>query len=171
MTVPRKIHYGSKWRRDQDAAYWIKLKKAQDLELQFWQTKSNATLVHNPVLLECIFKFVAKMDKKYHPRLPFAVAGKVQQQQQQQQVRHSFGWSNAIWVYMVRPTQQIINEIQDRFSQLCRPQWKVVIQSRGMKYGPQPWQEMHKRAKDALRGAMKNGKKRDEEWTILDRWS
>ena len=39
-----------------------------------------------------------------------------------------------------------------------------------MKYGPQSWQEMHKRAKDALQGAMKNGKNRDKEWTILDRW-
>ena len=71
---------------------------------------------------------------------------------------------------MVRPTQQTINEIQDRFQKLCRPQWKVVIQSRGMKDSPQPWQEMQKGAKDALRGAVKNVKKRDEEWTILDRW-
>ena len=71
---------------------------------------------------------------------------------------------------MARPAQQIINEIEDRFQKLCGPQWKAVVQSRGMKKSPQLWQEMHKRAKDALRGAMKNGKKRDEEWTILDRW-
>ena len=72
--------------------------------------------------------------------------------------------------YMKQPTQQIINEIQDRFQKLCGPQWKAVIQSRAMKCSPQPWQDMHKRAKDALRGAMKNGKKRDDGWTILDRW-
>ena len=30
--------------------------------------------------------------------------------------------------YVVGPTQQIINEIKDRFETLCRPQWKVVLQ-------------------------------------------
>ena len=86
MTVPRKFHYCSRWRHDQDAVYWRNLKKAQDLVLQFWQTKSNAVIVHDPVLPECIFKVIARVDKKCstrdclhrcpHPRLPFAVAGK-----------------------------------------------------------------------------------------------
>ena len=60
MTVPRKFHYCSKWRHDQDAVHWVKLKKAQYLRLHFWQTKSNAIIGHNPVPPECIFQVIAR---------------------------------------------------------------------------------------------------------------
>ena len=101
MTVPRKFHYCSKWRHDQDAVYWIKLKKAQDLGLQFWQTKSNAFIVHHPVPPECIFEVIARMDKNVFyerlstprpaPKVTLRSCWQVQQQQQQQQAGHSFG--------------------------------------------------------------------------------
>ena len=102
MTVPRKFHYCRKWRHNQDAIYWIKLKKAQDLVLYFWQTKSNAIIVHDPVPPESIFEVISRMDKKvFYERLSAPrPAPKVtlrsswhvqQQQQQQQQAGHSFG--------------------------------------------------------------------------------
>ena len=62
--VPRKFHYCSKWRHDQDAAYWIKLKRAQDWGLQFWQTRSYAILVHNPMHLNASLRLLPEMDKK-----------------------------------------------------------------------------------------------------------
>ena len=36
---PRKIHHQSKWKYSQDAVYWIRLAKAQEKGLTFWQTK------------------------------------------------------------------------------------------------------------------------------------
>ena len=38
---PRKVHHHSHWRNDQNAVYWVELSRAQDLRLQFGQTKSN----------------------------------------------------------------------------------------------------------------------------------
>ena len=38
-TVPQKVQYHSHWKRNQDVVYWRKYSKAQDLGLQFWQTK------------------------------------------------------------------------------------------------------------------------------------
>ena len=41
-----------------------------------------------------------------------------------------------------------------------------------MKHGHQTRQEMHRRAKDHLKGAMKHGRTRPEEWTtIFERWN
>ena len=34
-TFPQKVHYHRHWKRNQDAAYWIKLSRAQDQGLQF----------------------------------------------------------------------------------------------------------------------------------------
>ena len=63
LTVPGKFHYCSKWRHDQDAVFWINLEETQDLQLEFWQTKSNAIVVllctikcHHKVFLKVIAK-------------------------------------------------------------------------------------------------------------------
>ena len=45
-TFAQIVHYHSSWKRDQDAVYWVKLSRAQDQELQFWQTKSHASRLH-----------------------------------------------------------------------------------------------------------------------------
>ena len=44
LSKPRKVQYKSKWRVTQDAIYWINLRKAQDQELTFWQTRSHAII-------------------------------------------------------------------------------------------------------------------------------
>ena len=90
LTVPRKFHC-SKWRHDQDTVLWIKLEEAQDLGLQFWQTKSNAIVVYNPVPPQCICKVVAKMNLRAifervpEPQPPPNVILKSHWQVQQQQ--------------------------------------------------------------------------------------
>ena len=55
-TIPQKVHYHSNWKRDQDAVHWIKLSRAQDQGLRFWQTKSHAIIVHNPMPADCIYR-------------------------------------------------------------------------------------------------------------------
>ena len=73
--------------------------------------------------------------------------------------------------YGNRPTQEFLQEIEERCRRPCRPQWKVRFCSRGMKHGLQPWQETHKRAREHPRGVRKRGRKRQEEWTtIRERW-
>ena len=54
------MHCHSNWKRNQDAVYWVKLSRAQDQGLPSWQTKSHATIVHNPVLADCIFKVISQ---------------------------------------------------------------------------------------------------------------
>ena len=45
-TIPQKVHFHSRWRRKQNAVYWVKMSRAQDQGLQFWQTKSYAIIAH-----------------------------------------------------------------------------------------------------------------------------
>ena len=45
----KKRHYHSHWKRNKDAVCLVKLSRAQDQEMQFWQTKSYAIIVHSPV--------------------------------------------------------------------------------------------------------------------------
>ena len=48
--ISQKVHHHSYWKRNRDAAYWIKLSRAQDQGLQFWQTKSFSIITHDSVL-------------------------------------------------------------------------------------------------------------------------
>ena len=50
----------SHWKRNQDAVYWIKLSRAQDQGLQFWQTKSLAVIVNDPVPADCIYRVISQ---------------------------------------------------------------------------------------------------------------
>ena len=60
FTMPRKVHYHSIWKHDQDAVCWVKLSRAQDQGLRFWQTKSSAIIVHNLVPAKCIHKVISQ---------------------------------------------------------------------------------------------------------------
>ena len=59
ISKPRKGHYHSNWRHNQDAVYWVKLSRAQDQWLQFWQTRSNAIIVHDLVPANYIFRAIS----------------------------------------------------------------------------------------------------------------
>ena len=55
---PRKVHHHSRWGNDQNTVYCVELSRAQDLRLQFGQTKSNAIIVHQSVPYRCIDRVV-----------------------------------------------------------------------------------------------------------------
>ena len=58
-----QVQYHSMWKPRQDAVYWINLARAQEKGLQFWQTRSRATFVHNAVLADCICKVISQKKK------------------------------------------------------------------------------------------------------------
>ena len=59
-TIPQKVHDHKNWKRDQDTVHWMKLSRAQDWGLQFWQTKSSAIITRNPVPGGCIFRVMSE---------------------------------------------------------------------------------------------------------------
>ena len=60
----RKGHYHSIWRHNQDAANWVKLSRAQDQWLQFWQTRSNAIIVHDLEPANYIYRAISRNGKR-----------------------------------------------------------------------------------------------------------
>ena len=50
------MHCNSTWKPHQDAVHWIHLARAQEKGLQFWQTRSHATVVGDSVLADGIDK-------------------------------------------------------------------------------------------------------------------
>ena len=71
LSIPRKVHYQSNWKHDQDAVCWVKLSRAQDQGLRFWQTTSHAMIVHNLVPADCIYRVMSqKGDRTLPERLP-----------------------------------------------------------------------------------------------------
>ena len=91
FTIPRKVHYHRSWKHDQDAVHWVKLSRAQDQGLRFWQTKSSAIIVRNPLLTDCICGAISQSgDRTLFERLstarpaPKVTLGSNWQSQQQQ---------------------------------------------------------------------------------------
>ena len=78
LTIPRKVHYHSNWKHDQETVYCVKLSRAQDQGLRFWQTKSGAIIVHNPVPADCIYRVTSQNgDRTLFKRLSTRPAPKV----------------------------------------------------------------------------------------------
>ena len=68
----KKVRYHSNWKRNQDAVYCVKLSRAQDQGFRFWQTKSRAIIVHNPVPADCIYRVISqKGDRTLSNDVPF----------------------------------------------------------------------------------------------------
>ena len=53
-TFRKKVPYVTRWKPYQDAVFWIRLSKAQDQGLEFWQTKSFAIMTHATIPGDCI---------------------------------------------------------------------------------------------------------------------
>ena len=61
---PRKVHYQSHWRPEQDAEYRIHLSTAQDAGLEYGQTSSHEIITYQSVPKECVVKVVSNSGKR-----------------------------------------------------------------------------------------------------------
>ena len=66
LSKRRKVHCHSKWKSRQDAVCWINVARAQEKGLQFWQTRSHATIVYNSVPPDCIYKVKCQKGKELY---------------------------------------------------------------------------------------------------------
>ena len=72
VTKPRIAVYKHKWKIHQNTVYWCNLMVAQSKGLQFYQTRSNAIILHNTLPAMCIEKVVIRKSgeelysKTYH---------------------------------------------------------------------------------------------------------
>ena len=53
-TVPQKVLYVTRWKHDQNAVHCVRLSRAQDQGLEFWQTKSFAIMTYALIPGDCI---------------------------------------------------------------------------------------------------------------------
>ena len=68
---------------------------------------------------------------------------------------------------LLRPNESTLDRIRAAFEALKAPYYRTApIISRGKKFGHNPWQQDHHRARDALKGATK----KDKYTPIWDRW-
>ena len=58
LTKPRLALYKQKWKRHQDTVYWVDIQLAQRKGLKFYQTRSNAIILHDTLPAYCISKVV-----------------------------------------------------------------------------------------------------------------
>ena len=54
LTVPQKGPSITSWKPTQNAVFWVRLSEAEDLGLEFWQTKSFAIMTYATIPGECI---------------------------------------------------------------------------------------------------------------------
>ena len=58
LTKPRLALYKQKWKKHQDAVYWVDTQLAQRNRLKFYQTRSNAIILYDTLPAYCIPKVV-----------------------------------------------------------------------------------------------------------------
>ena len=70
FTVPQKAPHVTKWKFDQNAVFWVRLSKAQDQGLEFWQTKSFAIMTYATIPGDCIDRVTSQNGERvYFERL------------------------------------------------------------------------------------------------------
>ena len=114
------MHYHSNWKHDKDTVYWVKLSRAQDQGLQFWQTISNAIIVHDPVPADCIYRVITQYRDRIlfdrpstprpAPRVTLRSRRQSQKQQQQPQQQHSESASTGVWKQTRSPSVRMKEE-------------------------------------------------------------
>ena len=88
LTKPRIASYKQKWKVHQDTVYWVDIQLAQRKGLKFYQTRSNAVILHDTLPAYCISKAIVMNLKKsytrkclchldHHRRFPIKSIGRV----------------------------------------------------------------------------------------------
>ena len=62
--MPRHAAYKQTWKRGQDAVYWIDICRAQRMGLKFFQTRSNARVLHDTLPPKCIAMVVSRKSEQ-----------------------------------------------------------------------------------------------------------
>ena len=68
---------------------------------------------------------------------------------------------------LLQPHQDVMNWIEEAFAIPKAPHYRASLTARGSKCGPNPWQQHHHKARDALRSTTKGERKFTSIW---DRW-
>ena len=90
-TVPQKVLFVTRWKDDQNAVYCVRLSKAQDQGLEFWQTKAFAIMTYATIPGDCIDKITSEegnrvlFERLETPRPALKVTLKMNWHSQQQQ--------------------------------------------------------------------------------------
>ena len=58
LTKPRLASCNQKWKRYQDTVYWVDIQLVQRKELKFYQTRSNASILHDTLPAYCFSKAI-----------------------------------------------------------------------------------------------------------------
>ena len=64
-TVPQKILHVTRWKHNKNAVYCVRLSKAQDQGLEFWQTKSFAIMTYVTIPGDCIDRVNHRTEIEY----------------------------------------------------------------------------------------------------------
>ena len=68
LIKPRLAQYKPKWKRHRDMVYWVEFQFAERKGLKFYQTRSNAIILHDTLPANCISKMVViKSDEIFLP--------------------------------------------------------------------------------------------------------
>ena len=95
FTVSQKVPHITRWQNDQNAVCWVRLSRAQDQGLEFWQTKSFAIMTNGTIPGDCIDRVTSQdgdrvlFERLETPRPAQKVKLKMNWHSQQQQQKHS----------------------------------------------------------------------------------
>ena len=64
MSQPRYVRYKHVWTVAQEAVYWVDIVRAQRMGLKFYQTKSNAIILHETLPPACIERVVSRKNRE-----------------------------------------------------------------------------------------------------------
>ena len=118
-----------KKKRNQGAVYWVKVSRAQDQGLQFWQTKSHAIIVLSLVPSECIYRVRSQngyrilLDRLSTPRFVPKVARKSNWQSQQQQQQSIYDDVSTNTRKLVRSAEPPVDK---------KPQFEIDVRKEGV---------------------------------------
>ena len=122
-TFPQKVPFETRGKRNQDAVYWVRLSKAQDQGLRFWQTKSFAIMAYVTIQGDCIDRVTAQTGDRViferlatprpAPKVTLNSNWQSQQEQQEQQPQQPISNTEVTRLWKQRATWESQAEVKD----------------------------------------------------------